>query len=778
MRPARGTIVFLTSDYADYSKALGDVVGSVVDAAGLGMLCVVGRGLSAEPDGHTVEAICNAIYGLVERIDAAGLICESGTLGHETGPEAVARFLTRYHLPCVSLGREIPGTPSVLIDDSRGMRELTEHLVSDSRRRRFAFVKGLPGDTFSEERETIFRDVLRARGREIDESLFVFGNYDTHDAYEAVARLLRAHPDIDTISCANDVMALGAARAIRSAGLTIPHDIALSGFDDAPDATRCSPALTTVRQPMIEMAEIGIARLFDLIESDTSPSPWTAMSPSTTHVDSELILRGSTTRSLARESGGELVDVIELHRRLVDGISGLRAPDGVDTWALVAALHDTLARGSSALAGQLAEDMARIDEEHAHWFSNVAHQMEELSRRLLPDEQHGARMPLITAALAPVRERLWAAGMDREFAARRRDRQRSNMQLQIGSSTGIDEILGAIERWVTAFAPRRFYLVRYQEPAAEPRPEGRLICAFREGRAEPVDARTFATRDILPQPFADELERGTLVLAPVHAGTRQFGYLMIDPEGIDLSGIGSAAHCIGNAMRSQYLIDALESRASQLRDANVELSTLANSDVLTGLANRLCFEHRLNELCARRRSGDGFGLFFLDLDGFKAINDTFGHETGDAVLQSVAARLDAAVGDTVGERGLVARLGGDEFTVIVDRMAPGRELDDLVGRLLDTLTEIDAIAGRPVQLSASIGGALFPEHGHTPRDLLDGADAAMYEAKSLGKNGFVLHRSVDGLGTSPEFVRGQDSGSRLPDGVSELADADTRRRRA
>jgi len=765
MPPTRGTIVVLTAGYTGYEKAVVDAVGAVADAAGFGTLCATGRELEPDAAARSGPAVCNGIYRLVERMDVAGLICESGVLGHRAGADAIARFLARFPLPLVSLGVDVPNVPSVVADDELGMRRLMEHLLADDRRRRFAFVRGPHGDVYSGQRERVFRELLVRHGRELDEALLVSGNYDVFDAYNAVAELLGLHPDIDAIVAANDTMALSAARAATAAGASIPHDIVVTGFDDMPDATRFSPALTTVRQPLVEIAELGVAKLIELLEqTGTSHRPATPSRPRLSRVSSELVVRGSTMST--SESDDRQIDSERLYRLLSGAMVGLRAPQGADLRQLANALERTITHGSSELTDHLARVVGQMSSRDARWWSNLCHQTETICRRLLYASDLEAHLPQIGAALARVRDRIWAAETERELRARRFERMRSTMQLQIGSCTGIAEILRAVGYWTEAFGPRRLFLVRYDEPGGEPCSRGRLLWALREGVVEAAPNALLETRDILPRDFADELERGVLIANPIYAGSEHFGYLLIDPHGLDLTQIDDAAQSIGNAMRSHYLFDALERQAARLRDANAELSALANRDALTRLPNRLCLEEYLRELCELggcERPEERFALCFLDLDGFKLINDTLGHEAGDELLRTAAVRLERVVGEAVGERGFVARLGGDEFTVIVRSDALESELERVVPSLLATLSDPYTLAEQTVNVSVSIGGAVFPDHGEDAGTLLRRADSAMYEAKARGKDGFVLYRP-EACSSDSRLGLAQDLRAALEDG--------------
>ncbi len=154
----------------------------------------------------------------------------------------------------------------------------------------------------------------------------------------------------------------------------------------------------------------------------------------------------------------------------------------------------------------------------------------------------------------------------------------------------------------------------------------------------------------------------------------------------------------------------------------------AHQDSLTGLGNRRRIEAQAVPALANcRRSGGSAAVFLLDLDGFKEVNDTFGHHAGDHVLREVAARLQARVRST----DLLARLGGDEFAVLltgVDAHGARTAADSF----LATLSLPMRIEGAEVFVGASIGLALYPEHGRTFADLLRVADAEMYRVKAAG----------------------------------------------
>lgn len=170
--------------------------------------------------------------------------------------------------------------------------------------------------------------------------------------------------------------------------------------------------------------------------------------------------------------------------------------------------------------------------------------------------------------------------------------------------------------------------------------------------------------------------------------------------------------------------------------SNTTLLELAYYDWLTKLPNRLLFEDRLKQLIAQsNRTGKTFALLFIDLDGFKAINDLHGHQAGDEVLINVANSL------TNGLRNCdtVARWAGDEFVILATGISSENELDSFCKKILDLVTTPVVLFGEiEIVITASIGCVEYPQHGHDEQELIHRADSAMYRAKNSGKNSYFL----------------------------------------
>ncbi|HQT25955.1 MAG TPA: sensor domain-containing diguanylate cyclase, partial [Burkholderiales bacterium] len=176
---------------------------------------------------------------------------------------------------------------------------------------------------------------------------------------------------------------------------------------------------------------------------------------------------------------------------------------------------------------------------------------------------------------------------------------------------------------------------------------------------------------------------------------------------------------------------------TERKAAEQKILHLAHHDYLTDLPNRALFLDRLDQAIELgKRSGSKIAVLFIDLDGFKLVNDNLGHDMGDLLLQSVALRL----ADIVRSSDTVARVGGDEFTLVLSQVGEKRDASLVAEKIIVALSEPFCLQGEQCHIGGSIGIAVFPDDADDSRMLLKHADEAMYFAKQGGKNGYRFYR--------------------------------------
>lgn len=229
---------------------------------------------------------------------------------------------------------------------------------------------------------------------------------------------------------------------------------------------------------------------------------------------------------------------------------------------------------------------------------------------------------------------------------------------------------------------------------------------------------------------------GTRTLKRLVAVRRQMPLVVfsaIDDERavIDILRSGAQEYIVKGNGDGNVIARALR-QAIERKRTEMNLQRLAHYDSLTGLANRTLFHTRLEHALANAtRRQNSVALMVLDLDRFKVINDTLGHQAGDRLLVLAAERLQGCVRDS----DTIARLGGDEFTIILENLSDGTEPKIVARKILEAMTSPFSLEGQDIYVTPSIGITLFPQDDDNVDGLLKNADAAMYQVKANGRNG-------------------------------------------
>lgn len=241
---------------------------------------------------------------------------------------------------------------------------------------------------------------------------------------------------------------------------------------------------------------------------------------------------------------------------------------------------------------------------------------------------------------------------------------------------------------------------------------------------------------------ADDLDVARVALAELKLAQPALPVVLVTEADDDEAAVAAvragAEDCLSRAAASGARIVRTMLCALERTSHAATLRTQAVTDPLTGLPNRHALQKAIDHAMAMaRRKGRALAVLFVDLDGFKDVNDACGHESGDRVLQEIARRFAARTRDM----DTVARIGGDEFVVVMEDLDDGRYAATLAGKLLGAAAEPLVVQGRTLEITASVGISVFPGDGDDAAALVRHADTAMYAAKAAGKNQFRYYRA-------------------------------------
>jgi len=268
--------IALIVNYLDrsYQIRFRSAFETAAQARGVELVVAVGRELD-----HAIahERALNRIYDWLSTDSVDGVAVMAGIISNFTGLDGVQRLCRSLApLPHCSIGLRMPGVPSIVLDNRAAMRAAAMHLVVEHGCRRLAYVGGPDYNEEARERLLGYRDALEGAGIPFDESRVAFGHFTRETGHAALAELYARDPSIDGVAVANDDMAIGALDALVERGRRVPEDVKMVGFDDVPVARLARRSLTTIAQPIDEMAAMALDGLLDTLRGG-SPSAVTSV---------------------------------------------------------------------------------------------------------------------------------------------------------------------------------------------------------------------------------------------------------------------------------------------------------------------------------------------------------------------------------------------------------------------------------------------------------------------------------------------------------------------
>ncbi len=265
-RPVIGVFAAQLDDA--YQTAVWQGIETRARQRGVGVVCFLGHRIGSPIES---EAAANAAFGIADRRSIDGLIVVSSVIATFLDAEGLRRvFASRRDMPQVSVGLRVPGVSSVVVDGTNGVAQLVEHLIRVHGRKRFALIQGPAGHAEAEQRLKAFSAALAEAGISFEGELDATGSFLRDSGEQAAARLLSSRRPFDALVCMNDSMALGAMEILRKAGIRVPEDVSVVGFDGIEEGETVSPPLTTVLQPLGQLGAAAADVLLDLMETGKS----------------------------------------------------------------------------------------------------------------------------------------------------------------------------------------------------------------------------------------------------------------------------------------------------------------------------------------------------------------------------------------------------------------------------------------------------------------------------------------------------------------------------
>jgi phosphoserine phosphatase RsbU/P len=527
--------VLLDALYNEYTSLLVTAFEFEARERELDLYCFAGGALHSLA-GHELSR--NRCYDLVSSRSLDALVVLSLT----ASSEVVETFLARYPgLPKVTVGHVVPGVPAVAADNAAGMREAVVHLISAHGRRRLVFLRGPVTNQEAQTRFHAYREALRDFGLSYAPELVLQGEFATDAGRRAMRELLEQRVEFDAVVGANDFSTLGALEALRERDISVPHQVAVIGFDDADEARGATPTLSSVRQPYFELATHALDTLEQLMDGEPAPERLV--------LGSRLVRRrscGCLSDGAPSDAPPSLSTVSEPFREAFERLrpqlarelvaSARRARANVDPGfehALLDGLGEALDHVSDRrLIDRLDQVLSRTIEaggDVVAWQTTLS----ELRRKLLPavrgDSKRWMRMEDVWQRLRV----LIADAVDREQRALRNEAERSASILtdtseSLITSFDVESLPRSLADRLPALGIRSCFVALYEGFGA-PAAQSRLIVAYDRSRLQelPPGGLLFDTVELAPPGLLDA-RRHAMVVEPLFFENAQLGFALLE----------------------------------------------------------------------------------------------------------------------------------------------------------------------------------------------------------------------------------------------------------
>lgn len=581
-------IGFLTESLVSLYQS--DIWIGASDAAtrlGYSMFCFAGGSLS-KSSWDEWEPQRNLIYNFIDTHRFRGIIL-AGSLGNFVSEREFRKFYKRYTaVPLVCLGPEIPSVPTVIADNTHGMRELMSHLVEEHQCRKIAFVRGPKGNKEAEERLRIFREVLEEHEITPDPELIINGDFSRDAGVHAVEYLLEKELQFDALAGANDDTALGALKAFQEHHIRVPDEVLVVGFDDIEESRFSAPPLTTVRQPLYEMGGRAVEVIHNCIDGrkirGTIIVPASLVTRQSCgcfrHHDADRGLF-SSGKSSANENRVTLkVEVEKIFSRLVR-----HAADECDVSMATETAETFIDELDGKKDGTFVPLINRVTWQLASAGGDVMglYHVLVVMRLFVLSKAEGC-IPEAAESLLHEASEAIADSANRAQANRRLSSERQAMLLRragqaIASAFDLEKLLDVIAAELVNLDIDGCYLSLFDERGGAP--EQRLVLAVNDGRrlTFAADKAAFFAPDLLPEGVPHLSGTRSLLIEPLFFRDERIGFILFDVRrcrnGLTYEILRQH---ISSALKGALLMKKVQEQTVALENANRQLQKLRDAE--------------------------------------------------------------------------------------------------------------------------------------------------------------------------------------------------------
>ena len=548
-RPEK-TIGVFTAELNDaYQAAVWQGISGEAEREGAGLICFLGSRLNSP---IVPERTANHIFELANERNLDGLIVISSAISTYLETDTLKQFLeTKRPLPLVSIGLGVPGVPSVTVDGRDGLVSIIHHLIGKHRRRRFALVAGPEGHREAEDRKQAFIETLDEHGIPFDPALCVEGTFEKDSGSAAVRQFLQSGEPFDAVVCLNDKMALGALEGLKEAGVDVPGDVSLVGFDGTKEGEYSSPSITTVVQPIAELGVEAVRRICDQWERR----------------DHEVGDRPLGCRPAIRESCGCRQRLIPSKEEIESFEKQLSPRDRRLEASLLRLATDLRTNDFLTRIGREAGPSLRngdgIDRLRflVYRIQQQALKSDELQRK---SEKREAYSDLFAKAFTLLGEAHSRYEASKRIAAIEQASDVRAVGIAISEEFQIPIVLDRLFSGLATLGFDEAYLVLYEDERP-PHLWSRLYTGTSDGEHEATtEGIRFRTESILPATYPRGWPKRHWVILPLVFQSENLGYLLLPAHVIDPEHYGTLSKQLASTLKGRRLLDQVKAHERSL----------------------------------------------------------------------------------------------------------------------------------------------------------------------------------------------------------------------